>query len=1034
MATGKTAENGVSRREGSPRSARRETLAVALVSTLLVLLLTLSGVFLMDRLYRLGHAWETRTEIHRVVGYGGFIHSFKKAILHRDRTLVPVMEGQIDNLLRILALYEKTTSDPEEIEAIDTLRDSFAHYRSAIDQIPILIDSGYSPEEIAERLAVDERPTIAALSILTSGRRDADGENIVPARVPFVDTLPAVLSGGALFLLIVGLAFWLLSLIRRMVHANQEAYRAHDRLWEAIDINNRIMENSFAGIAAYRASDGECVLANAAAERIAAGSMDGLVDTNFRTSPFWRDRDLLISAEWVVAEGLPRRAELHRVSPSGRSIWVECHFSRFYSGGDAHLLNIFQDVSEQKRAEAGLRDSAERLRNLLTTSPIGTAIVHLDGRIDFVNPRMLELLDLPERALQDIKAQNLFDLPEEWQTIRTILQKGDSLRDFETRLTRRKDQFGPWLLLSSEPASFIGAGWHVFWAYDITERKRTEQELEENRQALERQAWKLRNLAETLATEKARAEVATQAKSQFLANMSHEIRTPMNAIIGMSSLLARTDLEDRQRNYVSKIETAASSLMEIINGILDLSKVESGQIALEIRPFRLDDVLASVSDLLAQRAQEKAIELIFSVGSDVPSQLVGDALRLGQILTNLIHNALKFTETGDVAVDVERAEISSNQVTLRFSVRDTGIGMNAEQTSLLFQPFSQADSSITRRYGGTGLGLAICKRLTEVMGGTIGVSSEPGQGSRFVFTARFGRVEDAPEPRKIPAPGLKVLLIDDNARARDALARQLVALSCDVIRLSDAANVVEEMLRAQQTGMPYGLVILDVAMPGISGVEAARRIKAMPELRDSPIILMPPAFCPDQCMDQIDALNVEGILTKPVIPSALTEILANLFDGNRRLPSDRQSAGPRAPTRSRPAVKSLQNTCVLLVEDDRINQEIAVEFLIIAGIIPVTASSGEEAIALVQSRSQEFDAILMDVQMPEMDGYETTRRLFALPGITLPPIIAMTAHASDEDKQRCLEFGMVDHIAKPIDPSRLFAVLARHISARGDPA
>lgn len=1034
MATGKTAENGVSRRESLPQSARRETAAVAVMSVLLVLLLTLSGVFLTDRLYRLGQAWETKTEIHRVVGYGGFIHSFKKAILHRDRTLIPIMEGQIDNLLRILALYEKTTSDPEEIEAIDTLRDSFAHYRSAINQIPVLIDSGYSPEKIAELLAVDERPTIAALSVLTSGRRGVDGGNGVSAHAPFVETLPAVLSGGALFLLIAGLAFWLLSLIRRMVRANQEAYRAHDRLWEAIDINNRIMENSFAGIAAYRASDGQCVLANAAAERIAARSMDGLVDTNFRASPFWRDRDLLISAEWVIAEGLPRRAELHRVSPSGRSIWVECHFSRFYSGGDAHLLNIFQDVSEQKRSEAGLRDSAERLRNLLTTSPIGTAIVHLDGRIDFVNPRMLELLDLPEKALRDIEAEELFDLPEEWQAIRAILQSGNNLRDFETRLNRRKGQFGPWLLLSSEPASFIGAGWHVFWAYDITERKRTEQELEENRQALERQAWELRSLAGTLATEKARAEVATQAKSQFLANMSHEIRTPMNAIIGMSSLLARTDLENRQRNYVSKIGTAASSLMEIINGILDLSKVESGQIVLEIRPFRLDDVLASVRDLLAQRAQEKAIELIFSVCSDVPLRLVGDALRLGQILTNLVHNALKFTETGDVAVEIERAEISDEQVTLRFSVRDTGIGMDEEQTRLLFQPFSQADSSITRRYGGTGLGLAICKRLTEVMGGTIGVSSEPGRGSRFVFTAQFGLAEDASEPRKVPPPGLKILLIVNNARARDALARQLASLSYDVIRLGDAANVVEEMLRAQKAGMPYGLVILDAVMPGIDGIEAARRIKATPELHDSPIVLMPPAFCPDQCMDQIDALNVEGILTKPVIPSALTEVLANLFDESHCLPSGRQSTAARAATRSRPAVKSLQNARVLLVEDDLINQEIAVEFLIIAGIIPTTASSGAEAIALVQSQPQGFDAILMDVQMPEMDGYETTKRLFALPGITLPPIIAMTAHASDEDKQRCLELGMKDHIAKPIDPSRLFAVLAQHIGTCGDPA
>jgi two-component system sensor histidine kinase/response regulator len=527
------------------------------------------------------------------------------------------------------------------------------------------------------------------------------------------------------------------------------------------------------------------------------------------------------------------------------------------------------------------------------------------------------------------------------------------------------------------------------------------------------------------------AEEATRMKSDFLANMSHEIRTPMNAIIGMAHLALRTVLDTRQLDYVTKIQRAGQHLLGVINDILDFSKIESGHMSIESVDFELEKLLASVTDLIAEKAGAKNLELLLDVDARVPNDLRGDALRLGQVLINYASNAIKFTEQGSVIIRVRQVEESEQDLVLRFEVEDTGIGLTPDQIRKLFQSFSQADTSTTRKYGGTGLGLAISKRLAELMGGDVGVESEPGRGSTFFFTACLGRGTERTRAL-VPQPdvrGRRLLVVDDNPLAAQTLAEMLRTMSFRVDEASSGEEALTAVSDAERDADPFALVLLDWRMPGLDGVETARRFDAMP-LRARPRRILVTAYGREEVFRGADIAGFDGILVKPVSPSLLFDAAIRALAGeDLRSMSDAEELS--IPQTEKDDLDRLRGAHILLVEDNEFNQQVAMELLGAAGIEVELAENGALGLQLVRERS--YDLVLMDLQMPVMDGLEATRRIRETAAHDRLPILAMTANAMAGDRERSLAAGMNDHITKPIDPNELFDTLLRWLPDRPGP-
>ncbi len=546
---------------------------------------------------------------------------------------------------------------------------------------------------------------------------------------------------------------------------------------------------------------------------------------------------------------------------------------------------------------------------------------------------------------------------------------------------------------------------------ELGERQLAEQQLKERNQQL---AISNEELAR-----------ATRLKDEFLANMSHEIRTPMNAIIGMTHLALETKLTPKQQNYLAKIDKSAHLLLHIINYILDFSKIEAGKLALESVPFSLDELLSNLADVTHFRATDKGLELLFDVSVHTPLQFYGDPLRLGQILMNLVSNAIKFTDCGYIVIAVMAIAETDSQVTLRFAVQDTGIGMSPGQQEQLFQAFSQADASTTRRYGGTGLGLAIAKRLVTLMGGEIGVRSTLGEGSTFWFTMPLERSPSSP---LVVSPDAmttlqrqRILVVDDNPAARAIFSGLLQSLQLPATVVGSGAEGIAALTEATCLGQSYDVVLVDYAMPEMDGLAFVRYLQNDMFLATMPTIIMVTAHRQLHIQQEIQALGIDQILYKPVSPSNL---LAALLPDSE--PAAKRSPAPGnlpAPYHLAPAVPSLQGLQILLVEDNEINQELTVELLTQAGATVTVAAHGQAALDMLDQ--QPFDVILMDCQMPVMDGYEATRRIRALPAYATLPIVAMTANAMPQDRDRCLQAGMSDYLAKPIVQADLYATLQR---------
>ncbi|HVZ44529.1 MAG TPA: response regulator [Ramlibacter sp.] len=681
---------------------------------------------------------------------------------------------------------------------------------------------------------------------------------------------------------------------------------------------------------------------------------------------------------------------------------LQTEVTAFVANDDVRRVHVatFQDITERKRSEQRLLFN----RTVIENSGPMMWVDRASRRVTFANRAACELLRYAPSELIGLGVAD-FDARHTPEALAKMDEQlaGSAGKPIEFE-SQYRDKAGSLLFVdvTASLAHESDRAVYIVSFKDITRQKRAEGELRAAKEI---------------------AEEATRMKSNFLANMSHEIRTPMNAIIGLSHLVLRTELAPRQRDYVQKVQSSGQHLLGIINDILDFSKVEAGKLDLEEAEFELEKLLDNTSGLVGEKCHAKGLELVIDVAPDVPRVLAGDSLRLGQVLLNYANNAVKFTDRGEVVISVRATERTERDALVLFRVQDTGIGLTPEQRSRLFQSFSQADTSTTRKFGGTGLGLAICKKLAELMGGEVGVESEPGRGSTFWFSARLriGRTRERGLVAGQQLRGRRALVVDDNDHARAVVMDALRGMSLEAAGACDGAAAVEAVRRAALEGRPYDVVYLDWRMPGMDGLEAARRIRGLPA--PPMLVLMATAYGREESAKEATHAGIEDVLVKPVSASQLLDTTMNVLAGRRG------AAGPGSqPPASDPRLQAIRGKRVLLVEDNEINRQVALELLQETGVAVDTADNGETALAKLAQGA--YELVFMDMQMPVMDGLAATREMRRDPRLAHLPVVAMTANAMEADRRRCAEAGMNDYVVKPIDPNDLQAALLRWLGPR----
>jgi len=755
-------------------------------------------------------------------------------------------------------------------------------------------------------------------------------------------------------------------------------------------------------------------------------SLDAFVPARFRANHAAKVEKF--GQENIVHRGMGQRGNFRAIRANGEEFSIRASISHLRVNDEELYTVILQDVTKEMEAEASIRQLTTNLERLVEqrTEALNAALREQNALFEAATLGIVLLRDRTVvRCNRALDALLGYEFGEQiGQSVRiwfpdaqTYDKIGQEVYErtrhgemhFAERELVRKDGSKFWARMSGRliDAADMSKGM-VGIVEDISEERAARIEIE-NARVL--------------------AEAATRSKSDFLANMSHEIRTPMNAIIGMSHLALKTNLDKKQRNYIEKVHRSAESLLGIINDILDFSKIEAGKMGLESVDFNLDDVMDNLANLVGMKTEEKGLELLFNMAPDIPTYLVGDPLRLGQVLINLGNNAAKFTERGEIIVGMEKLVDPGEGALLHFWVQDTGIGMTPDQCDKLFQSFSQADASTTRKYGGTGLGLAISKSLVEAMHGKIWVESVAGQGSTFHFHARFG-VQPNPHIRRMfraeELLGVRVLVVDDNAAAREILYTMAITFGLEVDAVADGPAALDLISSSDQKGRAYDLVLMDWKMPGMDGVEAVRRLHDE-QLSHMPTVIMVTAYGREDAIASASERGValQNVLTKPVTPSNLLEAIGDALGKGSDVITRREVRADDYAV----AMEKLKGARVLVVEDNDMNQELAVELLTSVGVEVVLAHHGQEALDIL-ARDAAFDGLLMDCQMPVMDGYTATREIRKNPAFKDLPILAMTANAMVGDKEKVLEAGMWDHIAKPLNVLAMFTTMAKWIQPK----
>jgi len=715
------------------------------------------------------------------------------------------------------------------------------------------------------------------------------------------------------------------------------------------------------------------------------------------------------------------------------------------SGKIVGLVGIARDITEPKRAEEALEKERNLLRTVIDNVPDYIYVKDIESRYLVSNTAFARLFGATKP--EEVVGKTVFELfPEEVATNYyaddlEVIRSGQPLLNKEDRPVNKEGKT-IWNLTSKIPlrdssGKIVGL---VGIARDITDRKLAEEQIRAAYQQLETKNRLLQQVTELAKQKAVEAESANIAKGEFLANMSHEIRTPMNAIMGMTELALGTDLTKEQREYLETVQGSADSLLSLLNDILDFSKIEARCVKLEEIDFDLRTALENVAEMLAVKAEESGLEFACRIKPDVSTPLVGDPTRLRQIIVNLTGNAIKFTKEGEVVIQVETEKEEDSSVLLHFMVSDTGIGIPPDKIDTIFETFSQADGSTTRRHGGTGLGLAITRQLVEMMGGRIWVESEPGKGSTFHFTARFGlsaqKATDSLRLRELDLSGLPVLIVDDNATNRLVLKEMTSSWGLEPTEAEDGKEALAEIKRAFESGKPYRVLLVDLKMPGLDGFEVTKRVKEGRYGADVEIILLTSVGQRGDAA-RCKEVGISGYLLKPVKQS---ELLDAILMALGHPPEE------KAPVITRHSIREARNRLnILVAEDNIVNQKLALKILEKRGHRAVVAPNGREAILKVKEGG--FDLILMDVQMPEMDGITATREIRNLKletrnskgrissiqhPISSIPIIAMTAHVMKGDRERCLAAGMDDYVSKPIKAEELFTVIEKFASGLQD--